>query len=76
MRHLNSNQKGSIDTHSKGVNSKLVREEESSIAKSSDEFNVGPSDQAFIVEWQMHSNEAVESNKKSPREIETGIYLH
>ena len=76
MRHLNSNQKDGIDNLSKGVKSNLVREEESFTAKNTEGFNVGPVAQTFIVEWQMPSNEAVEFNKKSAREIETGIYLH
>lgn len=76
MRNLNSNQKASIDNLSKGVNSKLAREEESFTAENSGELPGGPVNQAFIVEWQMQSNEAVEFNKKSAREIENGMYLH
>jgi hypothetical protein len=75
MKNPNTNQKGSIDTLYQRENSKSVRDEDFSAAKNSDEFRGEPGDQAFIVEWQMESNEIIDFNKKSGIRIETGFYL-
>lgn len=76
MKNPNTNQKGSIDTLYQRVNSKFVRDEDFPAVKNPGEFCGEPGDQAFVVEWQMESNEIVDFNKKSGSRIETGFYLH